>query len=505
MYIEGMGKTEHDTRTEIDTILQESFGLTACSPYQRLVITNILEGCGHYPTGHHHVPHDQLVILPTGAGKSLCFMVPGLMMDGITLIIYPLLSLMNDQYRRLDAAGVYTLILRGGQSERFRSQAFSEIVSIPSAFILTNPETLASERVQRQLLRLHIRHAVIDEAHIVSTWGTTFRPAYLTLGTILSRLGIRQITAFTATASPRIIEDIRHYLFQDRPLHIIRGNTDRPNIFYRVIPTICKDHDLQVLLSHRQIQRPVLVFCGRRDTTERLALTFRIRLRSAEVYCYHAEMDRSERETVEHWFQDSENGILFATIAFGMGIDKKNIRTVIHYDLSTSVEAFLQESGRAGRDGASALSIVLFTREESRRTAVSSYLRSFLTDTQQCRRRSLLASFGQEPDSCFGCDVCNGCTITTPDGMNEMMSLIRRYRLQLTIGDAAHILYGRSSSEMRAKQLTAMRGFGSLAGWELDDIVSSLQHLIEEQYIKVRKSRWYRDRLYIERKSLNMM
>ena len=474
-----------DTRTlqeHINHLLSTRFGINQCYPYQQLVIMNILE---------EDAPKNQLVILPTGYGKSLCFMVPGLIQDGITLIIYPLLSLMNDQLRRFKEIGANAVCLKGGQTAGHRKELYTRISDLKNAFILTTPETLQTKSVQSQLQQLSIVHIVVDEAHIVSTWGKTFRPAYGTLGTTLRGFSDVQLTAFTATATPDTIKDIRHLLFLDRPLHIIQGNIDRPNIFYRTLPTLAKIHDLYILLTQTHIQRPTLVFCGRRDITEHLAMTFRIRLHSQEIFYYHAGMSSTSRSYVENWFNSSTDGVLFATTAFGLGIDKADVRTVIHYQISQTVEAFLQESGRAGRDRRSALSLSLFYPQELQDPKMPPDLIRFLADQQTCRRVALFHTFKQEISSCFGCDVCNTCVIDLPDGEKEILDLIRHHPLQLSTSVAARILYGKASIEMRQKKLTTYWGFGMLSSWELDDIEQAIRTLIDNHrlYVKTHPTR----------------
>jgi ATP-dependent DNA helicase RecQ len=467
-----------DTRTtlteRIDSLLLDRFGLTGCYPYQQLVILNILEQEG---------PDDQLVLLPTGYGKSLCFMLPGLLLEGITLIVYPLLSLMNDQNRRFEALGAAVFQLRGGQSPADRRALFTSMRQAGRAFVLTTPETLEHPRVQQELSSLCISHIVIDEAHIVSAWGRSFRPAYARLGAIVQTIPHQKCTAFTATASAQTVTDIRDLLFLGKPVHIVQGDADRPNIFYKVIPSISKERDLHCLFTHPCIRRPILVFCGRRDTTEQLAMIFRVRLGSQQICHYHAGLSSRERALKEQWFTASQDGILFATTAFGLGVDKSDIRTVIHYRPASDIEAFLQESGRAGRDRQSALSVTLFYRSELQDQRTDSRIREYLRDTSCCRRTALLAAFGQQVSSCFGCDVCDRSVLEGPDGQREILQLIRAYPHRFTAGDAARILYGRASRVMITRRRTACRGFGSLRSWELDDIQQAVVQLIGEEEV----------------------
>ncbi len=455
----------------ISHIVKQHFTISSLYPYQQLVITNIIEGIEE-----ELEPHDQLIILPTGYGKSLCFMVPGLIIEGITLVIYPLLSLLNDQERRLKGIDAPVIVIKGGDDRQRRLNDISYIRSQTRGFILTTPESLETKTVQELLEPLTIRHIVIDEAHIVSFWGKSFRPAYAQLGKTIGRLGMTQVTAFTATAASHTIDDIRELLFLDRPVHLIEGMTDRPNIFYMVLPSLSKVHDLDYLFTCSTIQRPILVFCPRRDLTESLAYRFRIRLRSSDIFYYHAGMKKEERQYVERWYYTSEDGILFATTAFGLGVDKANIRTVIHYTVSSSIEAFLQESGRAGRDRGPSLSITLYDPNEQFTESV----RPFISDTSQCRRVTLLSGFTHTPDSCFGCDVCRAAVIRSPDGYEQILSLIRRYQNRFTKEMLASLLYGRVSYLVRKQSLHRRKGFGLLHSWEHDDIREAITQMISK-------------------------
>ena len=223
----------------ISRTARDTFGIPGLFPFQRLVISNILEGCGFFGKYIQMESfRNQIVILPTGSGKSLCFSLPGVLLDSITLIIFPLLSLISDQARRLQDAGISNGKLVGGQSKEERAVLWEQLAAGKISFLLTNPESLQKESVLKRLKELTIGHAVIDEAHIVSDWGMTFRPSYLKIGKILNKLDIGQITAFTATAARTTIDHIKTHVFCGSPVHLIQGNPDRPNITYQVIPTL---------------------------------------------------------------------------------------------------------------------------------------------------------------------------------------------------------------------------------------------------------------------------
>lgn len=467
----------------IDRTARESFGINYLFPFQRLVVSNIIEG------------KDQIVILPTGAGKSLCFSLPAAFLDGPTLIIFPLLALMADQARRLQDTGLGVAILRGGQSRRERDGVFEDCAAGKIRYLISNPETLIQEPVMERLPALQISHMVIDEAHTVAEWGMSFRPTYLKLLEIKERAGISQLSAFTATASEHIMSRLVEILFDGSPPHIVRAVPDRPNISYSVLPALSKDHELRVLLP--AVEKPAIVFCGSRTSTE---MTARLLVRAhpdTPVKFYHAGLSKEEKATIETWFFDSDDGVLASTCAYGMGVDKANIRTVIHRDMPPSVEAYLQESGRAGRDRNPASAILLFSpadrtnqrwapdrvgpddvatigEEPSNRAhqmpiELDRYqaMVRYALSRKVCRREYLLALLSAEPEVCFGCDVCSGKIETGLPGFEQILRLIARYPRRFTVIEAAEILCGAKSRQIIDKSLWRIRGYGSLLDWTI--------------------------------------
>ncbi len=436
----------------------ESFGLKFLYPYQRLVIANILETAGFYSSETTNKETDyrsrQIVILPTGAGKSLCFMLPSLLLSGPTLIIFPLLSLISDQKRRCDDAGISSAALTGGQSRNERDEIFRNIENGSLRIILTNPETALSPPVFKRLLRAGISHLVFDEVHTVSEWGDSFRPVYLECRRLIAEMNIPVVTAFTATASETVLSRIIEILFPGESPHIISANPDRPNISYSVVPCLSKIHELEIQI--RTACRPILVFCGKRKTAEKTAVLLRLRLYEKQIFFYHAGLTKPEKKKIENWYFSSTDGILLATTAYGMGVDKPDIRTVIHYDLSPSVEAYLQESGRAGRDREPAAAVLLLKKtdylhhtviapasELDSHSSLSTRfqkLLGFALNTSKCRRESLMELLGAEPEACFGCDVCSGSAVKTDKWEKRIISFIRRNRLHYTPAGAAEKL-----------------------------------------------------------------
>ncbi|GBU29397.1 recombinase RecQ [Treponema sp. R8-4-B8] len=442
------------------------FGLSYLFPYQRLVMTNILEAAqasgipvkwpgesensvmveeepqNSISLTDREISGKQIVILPTGAGKSLCFQLPAMLIEGLTLVIYPILSLMADQQRRLGERGFSPVTIRGGQSKEERDEIWQKLESGQSKFIIANPEVLLTAQVKERLEKIRVVHVVIDEAHCVSEWGESFRPSYLEIGSILNSLNPPLVTAFTATASAPVLEKIRKYIFGDCDVNQIIGNPDRPNIYYTAKGCINRNLAVRDLLIKNS--RPAIVFCSSRPGTEKLAHYLRSELKEMgydwhnEIRFYHAGLSREEKTKTEKWLLKNTEAVLCSTCAFGMGVDKADVRTVIHRDCAPSVEAYLQESGRAGRDGEQSKAILLWGPEDdmSMKRAKTqadqkrlSALFSYARDTEHCRRHSLLAmlnydSGGEAPEK-FCCDICEK---EAAGGLREELSILNFFR-----------------------------------------------------------------------------
>ena len=396
----------------------KNFGIKYLYPWQRLVVANILEAYDYHKNSAEYEDEGdtddsfckgrQIVLLPTGAGKSLCFQIPALLLDGPSLIIYPLLALMTDQQRRMEEGSLRSVTFRGGQSEEERQKNFRKIRE-GAQIILANPEVLQSQSLLNQLKEVGIKHIAIDEAHCVSEWGDSFRPAYLGLGNVIKEINPPVITAFTATASPEVLSRVAEILF-DGQAHVVRSESDRKNIIYYVRYAAAKKKE--ALLLAKTEQRPMIIFCGTRNKAEDMARELNLCFGDGFARFYHAGLDKAEKDETEKWFYDNTDGILCATCAYGMGVDKKNIKTVVHIEASATAEAYIQEAGRGGRDGSIAKAILLWSPEDSLNYSVfkkgsrEAALREF-AETDTCRRQVLLDALGAEQAVCSGCDLCD--------------------------------------------------------------------------------------------------
>ena len=470
---------------EITLAVRNSFGIRYLFAWQRIVIANIMDSaCGQLNKESDSLEPElytgrQIVLLPTGAGKSLCFLTPALLLDGPTLVIYPLLALMADQERRMKEGCLKSVVFRGGQSFQERQEAFLQIKNKSAKIILANPEVLQNEALLNQLAQCNIQHIAIDEAHCVSEWGDSFRPAYLTLGHVIETLACKTVTAFTATASPVILERVSEVLFGGK-VHVVQSDSDRPNIHYKVINAYNKKRAaIKLALTE---EKPMLIFCGTRKNSEDMARELITLVGKDKVRFYHAGMTKEEKKAVESWFFDKTDAILCATCAYGMGVDKKNIRTVLHEQASPTVESYIQEAGRGARDGKTAEAILLWSYddqkaaeklpENSRQKAVARFAQS-----STCRRQVLLDALGAEQAVCEGCDVCQRAgPAPFAEDAAFVLNYVRSHRKQFSVDQlSANII---ALLNERDKNLA---GFHI---WEHSDVEEIIRQLLQARYIK---------------------
>ena len=436
------------------SILKDVFGFETFWPLQEKIISHILQ------------KKDALVVMPTGGGKSLCYQIPGLIFDGLTIVVSPLISLMKDQVDQLREYGVAALFLNSSLSlEEYRANV-TRLRGGGVKLLYMAPEALLATRTLALLAELKVDCLAIDEAHCISQWGHDFRPEYRQLAEVRAAFPEAACVALTATATPRVREDIRQSLNIPGRCQFI-GSFNRPNLFLEVAPKT-EPLDQVLALLEQYPGESGIIYCATRRQTEKLDAV--LERKGYSVRPYHAGLSEAERSENQERFSRDDCRIIVATIAFGMGINKPNVRFVIHYDLPGSIDNYYQEIGRAGRDGLPAHCLLLFgygdlqkiryfigqKAEQEQRVAniLLSQLLGF-AETDLCRRIPLLSYFGETgvPERCGGCDNCrtgNGerelVDLTTPAQM--FLSCVKRTEEIFGAGHIADILRGSSSQKI---------------------------------------------------------
>ena len=455
-------------------VLSSVFGFAVFRPGQAEIVNAVMAG------------QDTLAIMPTGGGKSLCYQLPALCRDGLTVVISPLIALMRDQVRGLQELGVAAGALTSGNTEAETDAVHHALARGELKLLYIAPERLAGSGTIDLLRRANCRLIAVDEAHCVSQWGHDFRPDYLRLGDLRRALNV-PLAAFTATADAETRAEIIKRLFDGASPQIFLRGFDRPNIRLNFA---VKDSPRKQLMEYAGARKGQagIIYCATRARTESLAQALREAGHNARAY--HGGMEAHVRRLVEELFQREDDLIVVATIAFGMGVDKPDIRWVAHADLPKSVEGYYQEIGRAGRDGAPADTLTLFGPDDirlrrsqidespaplERKQADHARLNALLglAEATGCRRQVLLSYFGEASEPCGNCDLCTMpaklFNATTP--VRKALSAILRTGESFGAGHLIDILTGNSTSKVVQRGHDALPTFAvgrdlSRAKWQ---------------------------------------
>ncbi|NND42816.1 MAG: DNA helicase RecQ [Silicimonas sp.] len=456
-------------QTTAQSLLSDIFGFEAFRPMQADIVEAVSGG------------DDVLAILPTGGGKSLCFQLPALLRPGLTVVISPLIALMRDQVRALREAGVAAGALTSGNTDEETSAVFDALHEGRLKLLYMAPERLASGATERLLSQSGVSLIAVDEAHCVSQWGHDFRPDYLRIGALRRALDV-PLAAFTATADDDTRAEIVQRLFGGGTPRSFLGGFDRPNIHFAFAPKNKPREQILAFAAARKGQSGI-VYTGTRAKTETLARA--LAEAGHDALAYHGGMDPDARREVERRFQSDDGLIVCATVAFGMGVDKPDIRWVAHADLPKSIESYYQEVGRAGRDGAPAETLTLYGADDirfrrmqideslaphERRMADHGRLNALLglAEAQTCRRQTLLSYFGETNDPCGKCDLCD----TPPDLFDGTEALMKALSAALRTDEsfgAGHlidILVGAETDKVRQRGHDRLPTFG--VGQDID-------------------------------------
>ncbi len=447
-----------------DALLRDVFGYDAFRPGQGEIVDAVAAGA------------DVLAIMPTGGGKSLCFQLPALMRPGLTVVISPLIALMRDQVRGLREAGVAAGALTSANTPEENDAVFDAIHAGDLKLLYLAPERLASGGTARMLAQAGVSLIAVDEAHCVSQWGHDFRPDYLRIGTLRRELDV-PVAAFTATADEETRAEIIERLFPGTAPQVFLRGFDRPNIHLAFAP---KDSPRKQILTYAAARKGQsgIVYCGTRAKTETLAQALRAEGHAARAY--HGGMEPDARRAVETAFAQEDGLIVVATVAFGMGVDKPDIRWVAHADLPKSIEAYYQEIGRAGRDGGPAETLTLYGADDirlrraqideglappERRIADHGRLNALLglAEAQSCRRATLLGYFGETlPAPCGHCDLCDTPpeTFDGTEAVRKALSAALRTGETFGAGHLIDILRGNDTDKVRQRRHDQLPTFG---------------------------------------------
>ena len=473
----------------LSDVLERYWGYTSFRPLQEDAMQAILHD------------RDSLVVMPTGAGKSLCFQAPALVRDGLAVVVSPLISLMKDQVDTLVGNGVAAACYHSALQPSEKSDVASGIREGRYSLLYVAPERLVgegSDGFANLVGRRPLSFVAVDEAHCISQWGHDFRPEYRQLASLRDRWPGISLHAYTATATARVRRDIIEQLGLHDPVELV-GSFDRPNLVYRVLPRATLKKQITEILKRHQGQAGI-VYCQSRKEVDALAEWLsEERVRAVP---YHAGLDDETRHRHQDQFLNEDVDVVVATVAFGMGIDRSDVRFVIHAGAPQSLEHYQQESGRAGRDGLEAECVLIVSGADflrwkvmlERNGELSEARKSLLRDIERyaasvgCRHKRLVTYFGQtlDKDDCGACDYCLGELEEVPEPVTlarKILSAVARVQQRFGILHVVNVLRGAETDAVKSRGHDELSVFGLLKDASIDEVRGYIEQLIAEGFL----------------------
>ncbi len=473
-----------NTTPTIKDLLKTHFGYDQFLPNQEKIIQNVLKG------------NDTLAIMPTGGGKSLCFQLPALALPGTAIVVSPLIALMKDQVDALRSNGISAAYFNSSQPQEEQQQTLSDLEQGKLKLFYVAPESLFL--LADTFHRININLFAIDEAHCISSWGHDFRPAYTRLGSLKEQFPKTPLIALTATADSATQDDIAKQLAIPKAKKVI-ASFDRPNLYLDVRPGQKRIQQiLQFLRSHRE--ESGIIYCLSRKSTQNVA--DKLLAAGYDAKAYHAGLSSEERSNIQESFVNDRTAIIVATIAFGMGIDKSNVRWVIHYNMPKNIEGYYQEIGRSGRDRLPAHTLLFYSfadvvqlRKFAEGSPTEEYQLAKLERMQQfaealsCRRRALLGYFGEHlQEDCGNCDICKNPP-TYFDGTllaQKVCSAVARLQEQEALGMVIDVLRGAQNAQVFNKGYQGVKTYGAASDVSWRDLQQYVIQLINQGVLEIR-------------------
>jgi ATP-dependent DNA helicase RecQ len=471
-----------------DDLLKKYWGYSSFLPHQKEIIDSILKG------------QDTLAIMATGGGKSLCYQLPALCLDGLTIVISPLISLMKDQVDDLNARGIPAAAYNSSLLFDDRKKIEADLKNNRIRLLFLSPEKCMQPEFLGFLKKSPICLFAIDEAHCISEWGHSFRPEYRQLSALKKHFPSVPVIALTATAIPAVRTDISRQLGLSAPRECI-GSFNRKNLQYRVLPKKDAFNTLLTYVRHHRDSSGI-VYCLSKKETEDLAE--RLRKSGFPARAYHAGLSKKVRENVQDEFIHDNVAIVCATIAFGMGIDKPDVRFVVHYDVPKSIESYFQETGRAGRDGGDSECILFYSRgdvgkirsllegdgSDERFVRLALHKLQDMSDyceSPSCRRKFLLNYFGEEypGENCGSCDNCDqpGEMIDGTAVAGKIVACVQQLPSQYGVSLIADVLTGARSSRIQSCHLDILPAYNTMREYSKSQIRTWIGDLIRQGYL----------------------